>query len=41
MIVAAIVIILTIGGLCLYTSIKDKQERTDPSNLDSLDNTEE
>ena len=39
MLTAAIIIIVAIGGLCLYTSIKkDHEQRTDPDNLDRLDN---
>lgn len=38
MIGVAIVVVLAVGGLCLYTSIKkDHEERTDPDNLDNLD----
>lgn len=41
MAIVAIILVLAVGGICLYTSIKrDHEQRTDPDNLDSIEDNE-
>lgn len=37
MVVAAVIIVLAVGSLCIYTSVKDAKKRTDPDNLDNFE----